>query len=41
MQRRCGQIFDRHFFFDSGAVFIEDVEYRWKTKGTGSGVMVG
>ena len=30
----AGQTLDRRFF-DSGSIFIEDVEYRWKTKGTG------
>ena len=38
-KRRCSQTFDFHFF-DSGAMFIEDVEYRWKTKGMGSKVVV-
>jgi hypothetical protein len=37
---RCGQTFDRHSFFRSGSISIEDAEYRWKTRGTGSKVVV-
>jgi len=30
-----------HYSSDSGSVRIEDVEYRWRSKGTGSKVVVG
>ena len=39
-RRLCGQIFDHHFVFGSGSVSIDDIEYRWKSKGTGSKVVV-
>jgi len=38
-RRWCGQTSDRRFF-DSGSMFIEDIEYMWKTKGTGSKIVV-
>ena len=34
-------MFDNCFSFDSGSVSINDVEYTWKSKGTGSRMVVG
>ena len=33
-------IFHCYFSFDSGSVSIDDIEYRWNSKGTGSKVVV-
>ena len=39
-RRRCGQTFDPYFVFDSGSVSVDDIDYRWKSKGAGSKVVV-